>query len=85
MEEKKNKFMSVVYQLYSLTDGEKNLEEQTGDERPFEFITGFSIALDAFEQQVMKLEKGSKACNTQDARFPTSTIRRSARHGSWLP
>ncbi len=60
MEEKKNKFMSVVYQLYSLTDGEKNLEEQTGDERPFEFITGFSIALDAFEQQVMKLEKGSK-------------------------
>ena len=49
MEEKKNKFMSVVYQLYSIADGEKHLEEQTGDERPFEFITGFSIALDAFE------------------------------------
>ena len=33
--------------------------EQTGTERPFEFITGFGVALDAFEQQVMKLEKGS--------------------------
>ena len=27
MEEKKNKFMSVVYQLYSIADGEKHLEE----------------------------------------------------------
>jgi FKBP-type peptidyl-prolyl cis-trans isomerase SlyD len=51
--------MSVVYQLYTIADGEKTLEEQTSPERPFEFITGFSIALDAFEQQVMKLEKGS--------------------------
>ena len=52
--------MSVVYQLYSVVDGQKNLEEQTGTDRPFVFITGFGIALDAFEQQVMKLEKGSK-------------------------
>ena len=51
--------MSVVYQLYTIADGKETLEEQTGEERPFEFITGFSIALDAFEQQVMKLEKGS--------------------------
>ena len=51
--------MSVVYQLYTVTDGENKLEEQTGTERPFEFITGFGVALDAFEQQVMKLEKGS--------------------------
>jgi len=48
-----------VYQLYTIADGEKTLEEQTSTEQPFEFITGFSIALDAFEQQVMKLEKGS--------------------------
>lgn len=59
MEEAKNKFMSVVYQLYTVVDGEKTLEEQTSPDRPFEFITGFSIALDAFEQQVMKLEKGA--------------------------
>ena len=59
MDKAPNKFMSVVYQLYTIADGEKTLEEQTSTERPFEFITGFSIALDAFEQQVMKLEKGS--------------------------
>ena len=59
MDKAPNKFMSVVYQLYTIADGEKTLEEQTSTEQPFEFITGFSIALDAFEQQVMKKEKGS--------------------------
>ena len=59
MDKVQNKFMSVVYQLYTVTDGENTLEEQTGDDRPFEFITGFGVALDAFEQQVMKQEKGS--------------------------
>ena len=59
MDKAQNKFMSVVYQLYTVTDGENKLEEQTGTERPFEFITGFGVALDSFEQQVMKLEKGS--------------------------
>ena len=59
MDKAPNKFMSVVYQLYTIADGEKTLQEQTGNDRPFEFITGFGIALDAFEQQVMKMEKGS--------------------------
>ena len=59
MEEKKNRFLSVEYELYSVKDGEKTLEEQTGTEHPFEFITGFGIALDAFEQQLMGHEKGS--------------------------
>ena len=60
MEEKKNRFLSVVYELYTEKDGKKNLEEQTGDERPFEFITGFGIALDAFEQQLMGIAKDEK-------------------------
>ena len=51
--------MSVVYQLYTIADGKETLEEQTGEERPFEFISGFSLALDGFEQQVTALEKGS--------------------------
>ena len=59
MDKAQNKFMSVVYQLYTVADGETTLEEQTGDDRPFEFITGFGVALDAFEQQVMNMEKGS--------------------------
>ena len=45
-----NKFMSVEYQLYTIVDGKKNLQEETGSERPFEFITGFGIALDDQEQ-----------------------------------
>lgn len=60
MEEKKNRFLSVVYELYTEKDGEKNLEEQTGEERPFEFITGFGIALDAFEEKLMDIAKGEK-------------------------
>lgn len=60
MDKAPNKFISVVYQLYVVTDGEKTLQEQTSTERPFEFITGYGIALDAFEQQVMKLEKDSE-------------------------
>ena len=58
MDKTPNKFMSVVYELYTVADGEKKLEEQTGTERPFEFITGFGIALDAFEQEVTKHAKG---------------------------
>jgi len=58
MDKTPNKFMSVVYQLYTIANGEKNLEEQTDTERPFEFITGFGIALDAFEQEVIKHAKG---------------------------
>ena len=50
----------MVYELYSVKDGEKTLEEQTGDERPFELITGFGIALDAFEEQLMGVAKGEK-------------------------
>ena len=56
--EKNNRFLSVVYELYSVKDGEKNLEEQTGEERPFELITGFGIALDAFENKLMSVAKG---------------------------
>lgn len=58
--DKKNRFISATYELYSVVDGKKELEEQTGDERPFEFITGFGISLDAFEQQLIALESGSE-------------------------
>ena len=59
MDKPQNKFLSVVYQLYSVAEnGEKQLEEQTSDLRPFEFITGFGISLDRFEEEVSGLEKG---------------------------
>lgn len=51
--------MSVHYQLYTVDGEEKKLEEQTSREHPFEFISGFGIALDGFERKLMGLEKGS--------------------------
>lgn len=59
MEKISHRFLSVVYQLHTVTDGEMTLQEQTASDRPFEFITGFGIALDAFEKQVEQVEKGS--------------------------
>lgn len=59
MDKPQNRFLSIIYQLYVDENGEQTLEEQTSTDRPFEFITGFGIALDGFEQHVMKLEKGT--------------------------
>ena len=60
MDKPQNRFLSVAYQLYTVTDGEKSLEEQTGTDRPFEFITGYGIALDAFEKNLINTEKGKE-------------------------
>ena len=58
--ENNNRFVSISYNLYIDEDGEKRLVEKTTDDKPFELITGFGIALDSFEQQVTPLEKGAK-------------------------
>ena len=58
MEATKNRFLSIEYQLYSLEDGKKELQEQTGEDRPFEFISGFGLALDALERNLLGLGKG---------------------------
>ena len=60
MDKPQNRFLSVTYQLYTVTDGEKTLEEQTSPDRPFEFITGYGIALDAFEKNLIRQEKGAE-------------------------
>lgn len=61
MDNKSNKYLSVSYQLYSIgNDGERHLEEQTQQGRPFQFISGFGFSLDAFEQHIVGLEPGAK-------------------------
>ena len=57
--EQKNRFISATYELYTVANGMKVLMEQTSQASPFEFITGFGIALDAFEQNLIGLEKGT--------------------------
>lgn len=55
-----SKFLSVHYQLYTVNEqGEKELEEQTTREHPFEFVSGFGIAMEGFEKQLVGLEKGT--------------------------
>lgn len=58
MEERRNKYISVQYKLYTVDENGEHLVEQTTPERPFEFISGFGFALEAFEDKVKDLEKG---------------------------
>jgi len=57
--DQKNQYMEIAYQLYVGDEGEQELMEETTQDRPFQFITGFGVSLDAFEQQVANLEKGA--------------------------
>lgn len=58
MAQTQNKFISLNYQLYTIENGEKQLQEQTSKEHPFQFLSGFGISLDALEQHVINIEKG---------------------------
>ncbi len=60
MDKKTNKYIAVSYSLYDVTDGKSDLIEQTQEGRPFDFISGLGIALEAFENEVTPLNKGDK-------------------------
>ena len=54
MENKTNKLIAAHYQLFTINDnGERKLVEETSQEQPFVFITGFGAALDALEEKVI--------------------------------
>lgn len=55
-----HRFLAVHYQLHSVKDGERTLEEQTIREKPFQFISGFGVSLDALEQYVINLASGTE-------------------------
>lgn len=59
MENKQNRFLGIHYQLYNATDEEKVLIEQTSREHPFQFISGFGVSLNALEQRIIGMEKGT--------------------------
>ena len=61
MENKTNKLIAAHYQLFTINDnGERKLVEETTQEQPFVFISGFGAALDALEEQLENLERGKK-------------------------
>lgn len=55
-----NKYISVTYELYTESDGEKELAEKATVERPFRFVSDMGTTLDAFEAQIKHLRKGEK-------------------------
>ena len=59
MANEKNRYITVAYKLYS--DNEKGIHEifeEAPEDHPFQFITGLSAALPAFEEQVATLNEG---------------------------
>ena len=56
---KENRMIAVAYSLYVNDESGKHLVEKTNEGQPFQFISGFGVALDAFEQQLTPLEKGA--------------------------
>lgn len=55
-----NKYITATYELYVMTDGQKELKEKATEEHPFQFITGLGGTLDTFEKQLKNLNKGDK-------------------------
>lgn len=55
-----NKYITVAYELYTETDGTKELVEKAPVEHPFQFISDMGTTLDAFEEQIKPLNKGDK-------------------------
>jgi len=51
--------MSIAYSLYVDGDDGRQLVEKTKPGEPFQFISGFGVALEAFEQQLTSLEPGA--------------------------
>lgn len=60
MENNLNKYIAVAYKLYTVEGGESELVEEATDKEPFQFISGYGVALDAFEKQVAGLETGAE-------------------------
>ncbi|MEG2594701.1 MAG: FKBP-type peptidyl-prolyl cis-trans isomerase, partial [Bacteroides sp.] len=60
METAENKYITVAYELYTTEDGERELMEKATAEHPFQFISGLGTTLDAFESQIVSLNKGDK-------------------------
>lgn len=60
MESKLNKYIAVSYKLYTVKDGKSTLVEEAPTAKPFQFISGYGVALDAFESAVVVLNKGEE-------------------------
>lgn len=56
----RNIYMAVAYKLYAIDEEGTELVEEAPAGKPFQFITGFGIAMPAFEEAVAGLQKGEE-------------------------
>lgn len=54
-----NKYIAVSYRLYVDGENGKEMIEEATTDKPFNFITGFGFALDAFEKNLQDTQKGN--------------------------
>lgn len=55
----KNRYIAVQYKLYTGAGVNETLVEETTADMPFTFLSGFGLALKAFEAAVIGLDKGA--------------------------
>ncbi|MBQ2366159.1 MAG: FKBP-type peptidyl-prolyl cis-trans isomerase [Bacteroidaceae bacterium] len=61
MEKNRHKYVTVAYSLFSdNAEGVHELIEQTNEQHPLQFISGFGTMLEAFEAQIVPLNEGDK-------------------------
>jgi FKBP-type peptidyl-prolyl cis-trans isomerase SlyD len=58
MDQIQHKYIVVSYELHTTENGEDKVIETATEEKPFSFVTGFGMTLDAFEEETLKLEMG---------------------------
>ena len=59
--ENQNKYISVMYKLYTDgQDGKAELIEETAEGDPFIFVSALGMTLDAFEAQIVPLQAGEE-------------------------
>lgn len=59
MEQNENKYVAVAYDLYAIDETGRHLVERAPENEPFVFLSGFGIALEAFEKELVELQTGS--------------------------
>lgn len=61
MADTNNKYINVAYELYTANDeGVMEMTEKAPEEHPFHFISGLGTTLEAFEKNLLALEKGQE-------------------------
>ena len=56
----KHKYIAVAYELFAIADGERHMAEKTEAGKPFDFISGFGLTLEDFENAVVNLAQGDE-------------------------